>query len=131
MPIHADDFRTAPHGISFRASAIPGSEDRQKRSDVLVRSCRMTEGSVRYDDVVRAASLPDALQIPGLFKILQDVQGCPRRDADRVCDVVDENVRVGCHRQEDMAVVGQEGPRMPHPRVGRITLQSCLVGPRS
>lgn len=70
----------------------------------------MAERKALVDMVVRATALASPRDGPCLFELAQDPLHGSLRDANRLCDLADSNVRVACDAQQYMPVITQESP---------------------
>ncbi|MCY1234474.1 hypothetical protein D9M72_470590 [compost metagenome] len=68
---------------------------------------------MRFNVVEGAASHSGAVQVSAAFKVFEDLEGRPRRDAHPVGDVRHTHFGVRRHGQQHVPVVGEEGPPGP------------------
>ena len=92
----------------------PGSlavgEDPEERSDLEVILEGVAEGEVRMDLI--SVSAADLLvgQVARLLEFGHDPLGGSLGDPDLCCDLAHQDIRVLLDAQQDVRVVGQEGP---------------------
>ena len=70
----------------------------------------VAHGVRAVDGVVIASSDADCLDVPGLDQVGEDALGCPFGDADAFGDVAESDVVCLGEADEDLGVVGEEGP---------------------
>ena len=70
----------------------------------------VTHGVFAVDGVVVASSDADCLDVPGFDQVGDDALGCAFGDADALGDVAEPDVVCLGEAEEDLGVVGEEGP---------------------
>lgn len=91
-----------------------GGEDGDELVDVVRGVGRVPEGPAGFEGVVVASPDAVAAHVAGVLEVLEDEQGGAVGDAGGFGDVVNADVGVSGHSQEDVGVVGQERPVLLH-----------------
>lgn len=88
-----------------------GSQQAEELSDRVMRFERMAEPKLRLDAIGVAASLLFDDEIAGFNELPDDLLNHPLCDPDHQGDFSQANLGVTVDAQQDVGVVGEEGPR--------------------
>jgi hypothetical protein len=83
----------------------------EELTDLVMYLCRVPQRLRRIDPVVVAPALADDLEVAGRLEFGDDALDRSFGDADALGNVPYAEVWLGGDREQDMSVVGEEGPR--------------------
>ena len=79
----------------------------------------MAERKIRIDYVAVACANPMALDVPGVFQVVDDAVRRTLGDADTLGNVAQSHLRIACQAEKHMRVVGEEGPAAHASSIGQ------------
>lgn len=85
-------------------------EHREELTDLMVLFGRVAERLFGVDAVVVAAAFAARLDVAGFHEVSDDALGGPFGDTHAFCDVADAQVGFSGNGEQDVCVVGEEGP---------------------